>query len=144
VHAAGNAERILLGGLINRRAVAEAICGTLDLPVWIICSGTDGEIAGEDVLAAGAIIHALQDADPTLQLGNDSALLAIGSWKQFSGLPSKENSLAVSKAFRQFRGGSNLVENGYESDLEFSAQIDKIQLAPVTTDESKETFIAFH
>ena len=58
------ASQIYLGSLVNRTAVAQALVTANpsgnDFSSWIVCSGTDGEVAAEDVLAAGAILDALQ------------------------------------------------------------------------------------
>ena len=48
------ADRVLVGSLVNRRAVARAIAAD-DSSVHVVCAGTDGHVTAEDVLAAGAI-----------------------------------------------------------------------------------------
>src|SRR5204862_1727291 len=70
---AADAERVLVASFCNFSAVCEQL--RLDVrPIHIICAGTEGEVALEDTLLAGAVVDFLCDAFE-LQL-NDSARLA--------------------------------------------------------------------
>src|SRR5205809_5863761 len=83
---ARGAELILAAALINAAAVAEALhpCG---LDVTLLCAGTNGEIADEDVLGAGAVLSELlhrrtdvrtsPDADRAVALFRSSDPLAL-------------------------------------------------------------------
>lgn len=55
---AREADLVVMGCLANRRAVVDRIAG-IRLPLHLICSGTDGEPAVEDLVAAGAIVEDL-------------------------------------------------------------------------------------
>jgi 2-phosphosulfolactate phosphatase len=57
VAASSAARRVLIGCLLNLRAVLDAI--EADTAVTIVCSGTDGRPALEDVYAAGRLVAAL-------------------------------------------------------------------------------------
>lgn len=156
VTAAKLSPSILLAGLVNRSAVAAALHGATQSTInpspgnpptnriedWIICSGTDGEVAAEDLLAAGAVIEALRDRQPALVLGNDSAWLALAAWQQFQRVPTSEQTAAVVKVFAEVRGGRNLVENGYARDLEFAARIDALDIVPSSTMQTCDRFTA--
>jgi 2-phosphosulfolactate phosphatase len=90
VEAVAATDMVLLGSLLNRQAVSQRV-RTATAPalgsgpgrhVWIVCAGTDGEVALEDVLTAGAILDSLLNSDAPILLGNDSAWLAWGAWQE--------------------------------------------------------------
>ncbi len=139
VEAARPAKRMLLGGLVNCEAVAQAIAGE---SVWILCSGTDGEVAGEDVLAAGAMIAAAQAIDPTVELGNDAARLARDSYQPFAASNSGQRQRELYDAFMKFRGGRQLLDNGYHADIEFAAQVGVLRVVPTSLASSPHSFVA--
>lgn len=127
VQAARDFQHCLLGSLVNRTAIARRIA-ELQAHHWqIICAGTDGEIAGEDVLAAGAIIESLSGiVNTALRLLNDSAIMALQLWQQVANHPNELSSLLSG-----FAGGRNLIEAGYKSDIEFSARLDLLNVVPM-------------
>src|SRR6185437_15784570 len=59
--AARGASAVLIGALVNARAVTGALIST-GLDVTLLCSGTEGEISLEYILGAGAVIQALRGA----------------------------------------------------------------------------------
>lgn len=138
VSAASSAEHIFLAALVNRRAIADALHD--HSAAWVICSGTDGEIAGEDVLAAGAVLESVRRADPSLEFGNDSARMAWQSWRPLEALEGSAQQAAIVDAFGQYRGGSNLIENNYAGDLDFAASVDKLSVAPISNPQQKHIF----
>ncbi len=161
VTAARHSPSILLAGLVNRSAVAAALHASPlaainqppinqtpvnqpqnNLEDWIICSGTDGEVAAEDLLAAGAVIEALRCRQPALVLGNDSAWLVLAAWQQFQRLPATEQAAALVETFAEVRGGRNLVENGYARDLEFAARVDALGVVPSSSRQAFDRFTA--
>lgn len=156
VTAASYSPSILLAGLVNRSAVAAALHAAQQLPInqpainqppidledWIICSGTDGEVAAEDLLAAGAVIEALRCRQPALVLGNDSAWLVLAAWQQFQRIPATEQAAALVETFADVRGGRNLVENGYARDLEFAARVDALDIVPSSSMQAFDRFTA--
>jgi len=150
VSAARRSPTILLAGLVNRTAAARALhhaCLVADIAEnWIVCSGTDGEVATEDVLAAGAILAALLQDDRSLVLGNDAAWIALALWQQCqhsTTAPTVEQGArpsTINRLFQQFRGGQNLVENGYARDLEFASQVDAFTVVPISSFNSFDRF----
>lgn len=88
--------------------------------VHLVCAGTDGEITLEDVLFAGAVIQRLLAGTGDFTIGNDSARLAL------SLLPANLDQASVVDLFRVSSGGRNLLELGYDHDLERAAEIDRI------------------
>lgn len=60
LRACANAEMILLGALINLRAVAEVVAQIRPKKLLLVCAGTFEDAAFEDQFAAGALIDLLQ------------------------------------------------------------------------------------
>ncbi len=118
VEAVQLAQSVALGSLLNRTAVAQWLSSLPEANAWIVCAGTDGHIALEDVLTAGAILHQLSTIDPTMELLNDSAHLALNAWRQIE----RENNLL--QQLKAARGGRNLIESGFAADVEFVGQLD--------------------
>lgn len=144
VKMASHASEVWLAAFVNRAATCEALRSREVEQLWLVCSGTDGEVALEDVLAAGAIVEGLQsllneqasESDP-LSL-NDSGHLALAAWNESKrGGPANEP-LAV--ALRHCQGGSNLVEAGYGQDLVFAAQIDSLNVVATNRGQPPNRF----
>lgn len=117
------AGELLLGCFRNRRAVAERVtslagCGNGRVGydrVSIVCAGKEGRLSLDDVLCAGLIAQAVQQAAPTVEISDGTrAALALA---QQLGSPSAE--LLGSTA-----AGEALVEIGLEADLDYCAQLD--------------------
>ena len=116
IAAASSAHRVLTGALVNATAVADELAreGT---DATLLCAGTDGQVAMEDLLGAGAILHALADRPGTRALG-DPARLALWSFRAGQdGLP---------ELLRQTPGGHNVIAAGLEADIEFAARLDAV------------------
>lgn len=136
----------LLGALVNRTAVAEYIADQDNFShCRVVCAGTDGQVALEDVLAAGAIVAALMNEAAennhfSVRLTNDAAHLAVELWNQCSqGIEThKDSSIQdrlklndqVHSYFTRAAGGLNLIEQGYAADLQFAARVDSLQAVP--------------
>lgn len=120
---------IFVGALVNRRTVVSRTLSSKR--VEVLCAGTDGEVAPEDLLAAGAIIEAVIDAvtpqgsvDGLLSLGlNQTALAALRDWNDRckDDLPAQ---------LGQYQGGRNLLDIGLGRDIETCSQVDVLELAP--------------
>lgn len=138
------AKRILIGAMINLQALVDQI--SVDEPLTIVCSGTDGEITSEDTVFAGALVERIlrkkQDASPQTalprpdkihpseyhELISDRALIALSHWQRTSEAIADGGSLF--DFFRVARGGVNLVKIGMEADIAFAAQLDTVGLVP--------------
>ncbi|MFO0941087.1 MAG: 2-phosphosulfolactate phosphatase [Pirellulales bacterium] len=126
VGATSNFSCSYLAGFVNRSAVAAAILSSKIKHWTVVCAGTDGEVAGEDVLAAGAIAQILLgQPNVKVHLANDSARLAIDLW-----LDAWSSKLALAELLETFCGGYNLVRAGYSDDIRFAAQVDIIHCVP--------------
>jgi 2-phosphosulfolactate phosphatase len=134
LHFAKQAEQILVGAAVNCRATAEKVRGKH--AVHILCAGTAGEITREDILAAGALVEAIQ---------GDHAPGALRYELRHQAESARQQWLAVVKAARansrslvdQFAhelhdttGGRNLLATGQGADIPRCAQFDVLALAP--------------
>ncbi len=140
---AAAAETILIGAFVNRQAVVDRLHAD-QRPVHLVCAGTDGEITGEDVLFAGAVVEALQQRHASGRLTaqrwtlNDCAVIARGFWRQSVGANSlvggDENlSAGIEAAMRVTHGGRNLIELGYDNDISLCSAVDCIDRVPMLT-----------
>jgi 2-phosphosulfolactate phosphatase len=126
VIAAAGFDLIFAASFTNRSAVVGQLVGQQD--VSIICAGTDGERTDEDVLLAGAILHALTQNShiDRSALTGERTEEALQLWREHL---SSGQELAV--RLRQTLGGRNLVAAGYERDIEFCATIDSTDAVAV-------------
>jgi 2-phosphosulfolactate phosphatase len=128
--AAVGADRIYIGAFANLTALADRLVADPG-DVRLICAGTDGQIALEDVLCASSILWALKSRETgerdAFELGNDEACLAA-----FSGGRREEAELA--RLLKMSLGGRNLVELGYDADIDFAARTDAAPVVPVFAD----------
>lgn len=144
VEAAQGARSLVLGSLLNRAALG-AWLGQLateprhnaqPLHVWCVCAGTDGEVALEDVLTAGAIIDGLLSQSSGWRLGNDASHLALEAWQRIDQADSGNStagetvSPALLDRFARAAGGRNLLESGFADDLRLVARLDSLNAIP--------------
>jgi 2-phosphosulfolactate phosphatase len=116
---AAEAERTLVAGFVNYSAVCEQIRQD-PRPLHIICAGTDGAVALEDTLLAGALVDYLCEV-MEVRL-NDSARLA---WDCF-----ENHGRLLQGALEISQGGVKLRELGYDEDIRAAAQVDQFNLVP--------------
>jgi 2-phosphosulfolactate phosphatase len=128
------ADEILLGALVNQRAVAERCAGQARID--LLCSGTKGKITREDVLAAGAITAtltgaALGRASQSIAL-NDQARIAQDAWLVALGPAGGDRHIqdVLEATLRLTQGGRNVVALGLEADLPDAAALDRYTLVP--------------
>jgi 2-phosphosulfolactate phosphatase len=116
--AARGARRVLAGALLNVTATAEAVLAELDRgDTLLLCAGTEGQIAVEDVIGAGAIIWQL------LQRTLSTALpLSDTAWIAYQAFAAVRPRLGA--GLRLGRGAINLIEAGLEDDIDLCAKID--------------------
>lgn len=77
LQAVKNANRVLVGALINKTAVARAILSYGE-DVCIVCAGTGGKFSADDIYGAGAIIASLRELGENVEcndLGYTAELL---------------------------------------------------------------------
>lgn len=132
---AAKAERVLVGCLANVDALVELLSvGTRD--VSIVCAGVNGEVAFEDVLAAGAIaskllmapyIPPVDDAPPqgSMWRPDDGALIAMNAWRRASITPDD-----LMDAMKQSTGGRNLVSIRLSADVAWCTSAPQLRIVP--------------
>ena len=114
--AAMSAPVIFAGALVNAEAVAKVL-HSAERDVTLLCAGTVGDIAMEDVLGAGAVITALERRAGTSEvtIANDAALIARVLFD------ATRNDLRA--ALASTRGGRNVIAAGLEPDIDFAARL---------------------
>lgn len=112
--------RVLIGAFTNLRAIVEAVAA--DPVVHLLCAGTDRQVTGEDVLAAGAIAAGLIERNPAAAL-DDAARLAVGAWRdgESTGRP-------LADRLAKCLGGRNLTALDMAGDIELAARLDATPL----------------
>lgn len=141
VAAVSDARQIGLAALVNRKAVCEELALGSYHTVKIVCAGTDGVVALEDVLAAGAILHRLMDQG-SVNLSGDAAWIALAVWQTIREDPAHpvRTSRRILECFQRCSGGRNLIETGYQADLTFAARLDCIDCVPKSSAAHWERF----
>jgi 2-phosphosulfolactate phosphatase len=106
-----------LGALVNARAAARAQQEAAERGL-IVCAGTEGHIALEDVLAAGAVARHWDWETRTDRARIAEALFAQWQHDVYAGLA-------------QAAHAQLLIRQGMECDVRFAAQLDLFSQAPV-------------
>ncbi|HWR24457.1 MAG TPA: 2-phosphosulfolactate phosphatase [Feifaniaceae bacterium] len=120
IHAARNAAHVYLGCMRNRTAVARA-AAKHGQDITVLCAGTEGECSADDMVAAGAILHAISGGEESGLTFNDFAricMLTYTAWKK------GETDLAVTTHY------SRLKDLGFEEDLSFCFEEDQTGVVP--------------
>jgi 2-phosphosulfolactate phosphatase len=116
---AAEAERTILAAFVNYSAVCEQLRQD-PRPIHIVCAGTDGEVALEDTLLAGALVDYL--CETTEIRLNDSGRLA---WDCF-----EHHGQVLLGALEISAGGAKLRALGYDDDIRAASQVDQFHLVP--------------
>ncbi len=146
VEAVRQSKHILLAALVNRAAVCRTVQTDLTGDLAIVCAGTDGQVAVEDVLTAGAIVDQLLQSEDFTS-GHDTATLAVLAWQAvhaehvFHQLETRDRFHALVHALQNTLGGRNLLDAGYENDIQFAAQIDTIDATPRNVENEPSHFV---
>jgi 2-phosphosulfolactate phosphatase len=125
VVAARSAARLLVGALVNAGAtVRAALDGGHD--VTLLGAGTNGAVALEDMIGAGAVIDAMlaappSIAPPTIDLADDLSRIALRLFRAARG--------DLRAALRESTGGRNVVRAGLDADIDFCATLDRFEVA---------------
>jgi 2-phosphosulfolactate phosphatase len=119
--AAQQAKTVLIGALVNAGAVARHLL-RLGRNVKLLCAGTQGQVALEDVLGAGAVLDALR-YESDVELASDTARMALGLFRATAD--------DLHDALSQSLGGQNVLRAGLPSDVAFAAQLNAIPVVGV-------------
>jgi 2-phosphosulfolactate phosphatase len=110
--AATGAPRLLVGALVNAAAVARRLA-EIGLDSTLLCAGTDGDIAMEDVLGTGAVLDHLSQAQT-----NDAGRIGRRLYRAASSC-----SGGIESALRDSTGGRNVIAAGLVADIAFAARL---------------------
>ncbi len=118
---AEQAAGIRIAAFANLTAVVESLRGETR-PVHLLCAGTGNRITGEDLLVAGAITERLSQS---FTIHRESQIFAE-FWRQH-GVDTNERL----RTMRDSAGGRNLVELGFDRDIERASLVDLYSVVPV-------------
>jgi len=123
VQAAKSAGLVIVGCLQNRRAIGARLAA-FEGPAMIACSGTEGRIALEDCIAAGAILDAMLEWKPGVEL-SDPAKVCVWAWRGAS-----KDAATLAKAVGESTGAANLEKLGLGADITECLRVDAAKAVP--------------
>lgn len=132
VEAVAGANDVLLGSILNARAVAqEALRRAVDV-ITLTCAGTNGEVSFDDVLAAGCIAREVLGLEPQTR-PSDSVTLALKALQATDDLAT---------GLFEADHGRRLLDLGYEGDVTFAADLNSTTVVPHRVGTDPLTFRA--
>jgi len=120
LQAVKNANRVLVGALINKTALAQAIVRYGE-DVCIVCAGTGGKFSADDIYGAGAIISALKEQGVSVEC-NDLGHVAELLYKSERG---RLNLISMTHHYKV------LVSLGMQEDIEYCFAEDITDCVPL-------------
>jgi len=126
IKASKSAKHIIISSFLNVSAACSRAV-TYHKDIVIICSGTNGNIALEDLMGAGCHVSRLKHYYQDVML-SDQARTFYYLYNYF-----KEN---LNQVLQTSRSGLNLQHLGYEQDIAFCLQKNLYKLAPVYQNNS--------
>jgi 2-phosphosulfolactate phosphatase len=120
VEAVAEAAHVLLGAIVNDRAVARRALELTDGNVTLVCAGTDGLVSLDDVLGAGCILQEIRRLEPGVRF-SDSCRIA---------LMLAERPAGISDTLRQAQHVDTLGKLGFTDDVSFAANRNSFQEVP--------------
>jgi len=111
--AAKNAAALYTGAVVSAAAVARVLSNQ-PFDITLLCAGTDGQPAFDDLVGCGAVMSFLEDAEPA----NDGALMAQAAWNA-----AKDD---LAGAFAKGASGHHLIRANLASDFEFAAGLNRV------------------
>ncbi len=120
---------VITAALVNRRAAVDYLIESQPETVWLLGSGWEGGYSLEDTVCAGAIAHALFNADtPSLTFGNDEVTAALALYTQWQD--------KLLELFYQCSHGQRLLRLNCDEDLQYCAQRDRLDVLPIQKEPS--------
>jgi len=115
------AERVLAGALVNAEATGRALADASPARVWLVCAGSGGELALDDVAAAGCLAGQLVlSAGAELGPGARLAAAYFDQWKH-----------DLHAVLAESTSGRKLIDVGLGDDLVHCARVDALPFAVV-------------
>jgi 2-phosphosulfolactate phosphatase len=113
-------ENLFICSFLNISEITKQLI-SLGNDLEIICSGRNNHFSLEDSICAGMLISKLQNHNNNLDL-NDSAIVVLTLYEKFG-----DN---IVSAMRGSDHGKILIENGFESDIEYCSKLDMFDIVP--------------
>lgn len=123
LHHAALADTVLIGAFVNRAAVIARL-RQAQQPLHLLCAGTDGHLTAEDILFAGSVAGELLRDGHRVTLDVSTEMAVRFAERRTS------SSESILETLRESRGGTNLIELGYDADIVFAATPDRTSLVP--------------
>lgn len=117
---------LFITAFLNVKASAKKLIETGG-DIEIICSGRNNEFSLEDTVCAGKLVSQILKLKNTFQL-TDSAAAAMSLFE----MKKKD----ISGVMRNTEHGQILIENGFEADIEYCAQVDITNVVPTFKNNS--------
>ncbi len=133
IQASLEADRVLISAFVNLGATLRALDGT-NLPIHVVCAGTNDRVSLEDSLFAGAFIAGLADRRAASGVepldAEDEAVLVARAWREFEirAVTSADRTKTLAEELTRGRGGRRVRELGYDRDIHAAATIDHFNL----------------
>ena len=115
------AKHVLIGSFLNVEAVCLRALG-YQKDIMIVCAGSQGNIALEDVLAAGYHVSVLKKQMPDIRLGE------LARTFYYLYIYFRDDMRQILKTTRS---GINLQNTGYEGDIDYCLQENLYRVVPV-------------
>jgi 2-phosphosulfolactate phosphatase len=112
VEAVASARHVLLGALVNARAVARTALTLVDRRILLVCAGTHGAPSLDDVLGAGQVIAEVVDLTPTARLTDAARMASLLA----------ADARGVAATLDEARHAHTLRELGFGADVAFAAR----------------------
>jgi 2-phosphosulfolactate phosphatase len=119
--AAREAQLVIPAALVNAAAVARALCDA-KLDLTLLCAGTAGEMALEDVLGAAAVMDELAKLGLPVEF-SPAASRGLQIFRSIDG--------PITELLRNTRGGQNVIAAGLEEDIDFAARVNSLDVVGV-------------
>jgi 2-phosphosulfolactate phosphatase len=116
--AAREAATVLTGALVNASTVARAVAAA-GADATLLCAGTGGAVAMEDVLGAGAVMASLERL-AAVDVQSDTALIARDLYRA--------RGQDLRAALAEALGGRNVKAAGLAEDIDFAARVDALDV----------------
>jgi len=116
--AARGAARLYAAALVNAEATARHLA-QVGMDVTLLCAGTGGEVALEDVVGAGAIVAALNRLTQN-KLMSDASRIASALFEM--------SEKALAQTLRNTQGGRNVMNAGLDADIDFAARLNALDV----------------
>jgi 2-phosphosulfolactate phosphatase len=125
--AARGADQVFTGAIVNAQAVARKL-REVAKNVTLLCAGTNGEVAMEDAIGAGAVISFLE-----------GAALSEGARKARQSFLAARDDLP--RLLRATAGGRNIIRAQLERDIDFAARLNSFSVVGEVMDGDPIRFV---